>query len=249
VRDSFSTIVKFGKNDVFVRYLLDQLEKNAAIFTEAASRDVLRVSEHEFSGAQLILDAFGTGNHVLRYTWKINPAQRLFEDLSWRRHFELTSSMVVAGALEISTIFMVESNQVCDATNVRKMLEFYACKEGMNAKNTSTTDWDTFMLDHGVPSTCINFGIYGEKLLFTAEAYSPIDVGRWSRFPADIKRLTRLFDAVWNASAIAASSSAVPTQKVSLSQLMKADSSFERRQNAVHETVARLEERIRLEVA
>jgi hypothetical protein len=249
MRDAFMKLIRFGKNDVFVRYLLDQLEKNAAIFTDAASKDLLRVSEHQFGSAQFILDAFGAGNKVLRYTWKINPAQRLFEDRGWRRHFELTSSMAMAGSLEIRTIFIAENRHEFDAANVRKVLEFYACQEGMSAKIVSAADWDACMVDQGMSSACIDFGIYGDALLFTAETYAPVDIGSWSKSPADIKRFTRFFDAVWNEPAAMVSYSSASAQKVVLSQLMNADSTFERRQNVVHETVARLEERIRPEVA
>jgi len=255
MRDSFKRVVKNGKSDVFVRYLLEQLEKDAAIFTEAASKDVLRVSEHQFGSAQLILDAFGTGSHVLRYTWKLNPGQRLFDDLGWRRHFELTSSMAVSGALEIRTVFIADHHQQYEAANVQKLLEYFACQEGMDAKVVMASDWESGMVDHGIPTSCVDFGIYGEKLLFTADTYTPVDIGKWSKSPADIKRFTRFFDKVWNGPAIAADAVTAPAQQVTLSQLMKVDSSFERRkdatqeQNTVHETVARIEERIRSEVA
>jgi hypothetical protein len=75
-----------------------------------------------------------------------------------------------------------------------------------------------------------------------------VSVGSWSKDAIDIKRFTEFFDAVWNMPAVAANNPASPAQKVSLSRLVSADATYDRR-NAVHETVARIEENLKSEAA
>src|SRR4029077_19539371 len=51
IQDSLKCIVKSGANDVFVRYLMEQLETFATDCTEASKKGVLRVTEHQFKSA------------------------------------------------------------------------------------------------------------------------------------------------------------------------------------------------------
>jgi hypothetical protein len=248
IRESFKRIAKCGKNDVFVRHLMEQLEALAGTFVGASTRSKLPVTGHEFESAQLLASAFGSSNRVFRYTWKVDVGARLFDDAAWRRHFELTSTMAISGALEIRTMFIGESRQVLEAANLQKLLEFFASHDKMTAKIILGPDWNSCMIDYAIPSNCIEFGLYGENLLYQASTYNPVSVGSWSKDAIDIKRFTEFFDAVWNMPAVAANNPASPAQKVSLSRLVSADATYDRR-NAVHETVARIEENLKSEAA
>src|SRR5689334_12000449 len=84
MRDSFRQVLLHGKNDVFVRQLMEQLQKVATIFAEASDKDIMRVTEYQFKSTQLLLEAFGTSKRVFRYTWRISPNERLFEYAAWR---------------------------------------------------------------------------------------------------------------------------------------------------------------------
>jgi len=248
IRESFKRIAKCGKNDVFVRHLMEQLEALAGTFVGASTRSKLPVTGHEFESAQLLASAFGSSNRVFRYTWKVDVGARLFDDAAWRRHSELTSTMAISGALEIRTMFIGESRQVLEAANLQKLLEFFASHDKMTAKIILGPDWNSCMIDYEIPSNCIEFGLYGENLLYQASTYNPVSVGSWSKDAIDIKRFTEFFDAVWNMPAVAANNPASPAQKVSLSRLVSADATYDRR-NAVHETVARIEENLKSEAA
>lgn len=178
VGESFKRIAKSGKNDVFVRYLMDQLEMLAGAFVSASIRSKLPVTGHQFESAQLLASAFGSSNRVLRYTWKVEAGGRLFDDASWRRHFELTSTMAMSGALEMRTMFIGPNRSVFEATNLRKLLEFFAAHEKLNAKVVLDQNWDACMVDYAIPSDCLEFGLYGDNLLYQASSYNPVSVGR-----------------------------------------------------------------------
>jgi hypothetical protein len=237
-------ILKGGKNEVFAQYLMAQLQALSAVFADAAGNGVLRVREHEFNTARLLLSAFGDSERVVRFTWKLAPPERLFEDMVWRKHFELSSSMAGSGLIEIRNVLIAESQSHFQAANVRKLLEFYASQKGMNAKIIETALWDDCVIDHALPQDCIEFGVYGGNLLYEADTYTPVSGGKWSKDKIEIERFTHFFDTVWNSHASVAQGGPSSMQRVSLSQLMAADSAQERRKNAVHESVARIEERI-----
>jgi hypothetical protein len=247
--ESAKRVLKGGKDEVFAQYLLAKLQALAAVFVEAAGEGVLRVREHELNTAKLLLNAFGDSERVVRFTWKLAPPERLFEDIVWRKHFERSSAMANSGLIEIRTILIAAGQSQFQASNVRKLLEFYASQNGINAKIIETSVWDDCVVDHALPQDCIEFGIYGSNLLYEADTYTPVSGGKWSKDKIEIERFTHFFDNVWNSHAVVAQTAASPTQRVSLSQLMAVDSEHERRKNAVHESVARIEERIQSGVA
>jgi hypothetical protein len=253
MHDSFKRVIQYGKNDVFVRYLMEQLESFSAICADAANKGALRVTEHQFKNAQLLLGAFGDSKRVVRYTWKISSGQRLFEDEAWRKYFELSSSLAISGAIEIRALLIVEDRGACDAVNLQKLLEFFASQENLTAKIVLGAVWDACSVDHAIPSNCVEFGIFGADLLYEANTYAPVSVGCWHKDQVEIARYTRLFDTIWSDQLSAANNPSSPKQKVRLSDVMAVDSSVDRRQsavtNAVHDQLARLGKGIEIEAA
>jgi hypothetical protein len=238
VHDAFGKIAKshLGKTDVFASHLLNQMESLAAIAIEAASKGVMRVTNHEFTNSQLLLDAFGAGERILRYTWLINPSERLFGEAHWRRHFELTSSLAISHAIqEIQTVLLVEHRDHLDAPHVQKLLEFFATQERLNAKIVLNADYAVCAADHAIPAACLEFGLYGDRLLYQADGYQPVSIGSWSKDAIEIARFGSFFGALWNTHTISANNPAAPSLKVGLAQLMAADSAAAKA-NATDET-------------
>lgn len=253
MHDSLRRITKGGKDDVFACYLLERIEALADVCEDAAAKGVLRVTEHEFGTPQLLINAFGIGKKVFRYTWQMAAGQRLFEDETWRRHFELTSSLAMSGAIEIRALAIVPDHSAAEAANIRKLLAFFATQENMAVKIVAAANWDASVVDHGMSANCIEFGIYGDNLLYRADSYTPVSVGSWSKNTIDIERYTRFFDAMWVSSAVARENPASADQKVRMSEVMAADGAVERRQgavsNAVQDSLARIEERLNSDAA
>ena len=163
IHDFVKRIVQRGKIDVFASYLLDQLELLATVCVDASTKGVLRITEHQFGTAQLLMNAFGD-KRLFRYTWRISPGQRLFEDVAWRKHFELTSSLAISGAIEIRTLLIMPGLRACEAANIEKVMGFFATQENMLAKIVTDANWDACVVDHGISANCIEFVIYGANL-------------------------------------------------------------------------------------
>jgi hypothetical protein len=252
IRDSVKRIVQCGKNDVFASYLLDQLESLATVCIDASTKGVLRVTEHQFGTAQLLMNAFGD-KKLFRYIWRMLPGQRLFEDVAWRKHFELTSSLAISGAIEIRTLLIMPDLRACEAANIEQVLGFFATQENMSAKIVTNANWDACVVDHGISADCIEFGIYGANLLYEASAYAPVSLGSWSKNAVEIERYTRFFEAIWKSQTVAIDNPVAAQQKVRMSQVMAVDSALERRhgsaQSPVHDSLVRIEERIAADAA
>jgi len=226
IHRALRTIAKseLGKTDVFANHLLSELEKLSIVAVEAANKGLLHVREHQFVNAKFLLDAFGSSDRVIRYTWRIDPSERLFADPHWRRHFELTSSLAISRSIKaIRVIFIVGHPNMLDAPHVQKLLGFFASQEGLAAKTIVGTEYAACAADHAIPDNCLEFGVYADRMLYQADTYLPVSVGSWSKDLIELQRFTRFFDYLWNSHTIAANNPAAPTAKVTLSQLMEAD--------------------------
>ena len=183
----------------------------------------------------------------------MSPGQRLFEDVAWRKHFELTSSLAISGAIEIRTLLIMPDLRACEAANIEKVLRFFATQENMSAKIVTEANWDACVVDHGISADCIEFGIYGANLLYEASAYAPVSLGSWSKNAVEIERYTRFFEAIWKSQTVAIDNPVAAQQKVRMSQVMAVDSALERRhgnaQSPVHDSLVRIEERIEADAA
>jgi hypothetical protein len=78
LRSALGKLAKYGKSDVFVAQVLADMGHLASVAVEAANKGILRVTEHHFASSQMLLDAFGESERVLRYTWRVNPSEQLF---------------------------------------------------------------------------------------------------------------------------------------------------------------------------
>lgn len=215
---------ELGKTDVFANHLLSELEKLSEVTVEAANKGLLHVKEHQFVNAKFLLDAFGSSERVIRYTWRVDPSERLFADPDWRRHFELTSSLAISRCIKaIRVILIIRHRNDLDAQNVQKLLGFFASQEGLAAKTIVATEYEGCAADHAIPDNCLEFGIYADRLLYQAHTYSPVSVGSWSKDLVELQRFTRFYDYIWNSQTIAANNPAAPAAKITLSQLMAAD--------------------------
>jgi hypothetical protein len=220
------------------------LAKTAA---DAANKSTLNVSEHEFTSPASLIHAFGDGERVLRYTWRIDRSQALFADEAWRRHFVLTSALAISGTIDVRTILILGEDGLTDLANVRCLLEFFASHKGLAMKTMSAAAYSGFATDDGIPAACVEFGVYGDRFLYKAETYEPVSVGCWSTDAVDIALYRRFFDGLWNTAAV--SSVVSPERKVRMSQVFAADGSPAHVHNPVRESMDILEERFRTTAA
>jgi hypothetical protein len=205
IRTFYGTIVKrgYGETDLFVHHLLTQMERLAETANDAAKKNEIRVEDLHLSRAELVASAFSGDERTLRYTWKVNYSDRLFDDLHWRKYFELTLALVDSGDIfEIRTLLVVESKEHIQLRRIQKLLEFFSRRSSLNIKMVLKSEYEILAGDNRIPESCLDFGIYGSRLLYQAEKYAPKSIGIWSKDEVAIKRFTTFFDSLWEANSI-----------------------------------------------
>jgi hypothetical protein len=111
--------------------------------------------------------------------------------------------------------------------HVQGLLHFLCSNRGLAARVVLKRDYDSLCRDNVIPHTCIDFGIYGEQLLYQSESYEPFTVGLWSSDSALVERFTHFFDNLWKTHTIALPNPIrQPNRSLSIEELMAIDENY-----------------------
>jgi hypothetical protein len=226
IRSCFVQIIRerYGPNDLFVTHFQKELDELAKKIKEVAERRQLRVRADHFLNVDNVLDAFqGARDRIWRYAWPIDGDHKLFDDLAWKRYFEKTTKMAKQREIkEIRTVLVLDDAKLFDSPRVQKLFDFFHTNEGFDCYTISAGDFRAICSDTGLSPNYIDFGIYGDILLFLTEQYEPDIVGVFSKDQATIKRYSHLFDSIWE-SAIARKNPSRTLEHVTLEELYAFD--------------------------
>lgn len=227
IRTSFEQLIRssYGERDLFINHFMREVRQLDGDLRDVAQKGELRVQAEHFLSVDNVLDVFrGTANRIWRYTWFIDPGEWLFADLAWRRYFERTTGMLEAGEIaEIRIVLVLSEPSLVDTRRVDTLLRYFASHRGFGCWYMSRADYAAISTDMQIPASQLDFGIYGDRLLFLTEQYTPEIVGVFSKDPNRIRRYTHLFDALWGSPAVATKNSARGTPVLTLEELFAAD--------------------------
>lgn len=231
ISQSYARLLRdaYGSSDLFVGHFRSAVRRLEQSITEVAESRRLRVQADHFLNVDNVLDAFqGDSELIWRYTWDINDgSDRLFDELAWRRYFERTADMVRGGQIkEVRTILVLDDANVTSAPRIEALLRFFRTHSGFSCCTVLKEDFRTLCNDSDVPGKCIDFGIYGRRLLFLTEQYEPSVTGVFTKDQALIERFCRLFDSMWGSPSVAKPNPNRGTDTVTLEELYALDESL-----------------------
>ena len=229
IRSNFIQIEKesYGPKDLFVSHFKRQLHQLSEKIKEVAERRELQVVQADhFLNVDNVIDAFlGDTERIWRVAWPIGNNERLFDQLAWKRYFEKTAKMADDGDIkQIRIVLVVEDFKLTETARVKKLLDFLRTNKGFECFIISQGDFQAICDENSVPSTCVDFGIYGKRLLFLTEQYNPVR-GMFTKDPVRIQHYTDLFDSMWESRSLAKRNPSAATQIVSLEDLYAVDES------------------------
>jgi hypothetical protein len=228
IRTRFHEVVRqsYGPRDLFVGHFIHEFERLLRIGGEAADRQELRVRAEHLLNVDNVLDAFeGEADRVFRYTWRLDEGTRLFDlDLAWARYFEKTGEMAACSELkEIRALLIVEDPSAIHSPRILKLLDAFATNSGMKCRLVSEGDYEKVYADSDLSRDCVDFGIYGDKLLFLSDQYDPDVTGIFTKQLETISRYKKMFDSLWTANSISSANPSTCGTKVTLAELFAFD--------------------------
>ena len=229
-------------NQVFIDYCRRSLEQTLSIAKGAASGE-LTVHDHHFDTVDTVLAAFeGCKDRTFRCVWLIEDDD-LFDD-SWCKYIkclvELSRSRSKNKRVQVRILFVVEDDlddlALLKRREVEIVLGFVSGEKRFEGRLISRGNYDKQLRDAGLASQYLDFGVYGDHLLFRTTSYEPTNMGVFSVDPTVIQKYRRVHDVAMDAP----KSRELPaglTEKISLEQFLDCDMA-----KAVSETQRRAEQ-------
>ena len=170
--------VQACRSAVFKTYCKEELEDFVTRVARAAQQGELIVHEHNFRTMGDVLEAFGETNRVYRGVWKIEEGEPLF-DTAWQQYMKELINLTVAAErtkrITVELLLVVDKRETLDSRAVKIVVGYLRPrkKKGLNYRIVTKETYDEFVRDSQLDTKYIDFGVYGEELLYRTETYDP----------------------------------------------------------------------------
>src|SRR6266436_10287137 len=125
--------------------------------------------------------------------------------------------MVMHGKLNgIRAMFVFDDLTICNSPRVKKLLDFFQTHKGLECRIVRKDDFEAISTSNGIPLNYIDFGIYGDRLLYRSEQYKPEIIGVFTKDPVLIRNYTGLFETIWDMPGIARNNPSRETSVVTI---------------------------------
>ena len=167
------------RSAVFMTYCKQELECFVTRVARAAQQRELIVNEHHFRTMDDVLDAFGgRQNRVFRGVWRIEAGERLF-DTAWQQYMRELVELMEARAknrrIAVKLLLVVDKRETLDRPALQIVVGYLRTKKttGLNYRIINEETYEEFLRDSQLNARYIDFGVYGEELLYRTESYEP----------------------------------------------------------------------------
>ena len=171
--------VQAYRSTVFKTYCRQELEHFAKRVARAAQQGELIVNEHHFRTVDDVLAAFGRRqNRVFRGVWRIEAGERLF-DTAWQQYMRELVELMEARAknrrIAVKLLLVVDKRETLDRPALQIVVGYLRTKKttGLNYRIITEEAYEEFLRDSQLNARYIDFGVYGEELLYRTESYEP----------------------------------------------------------------------------
>ena len=173
--------VQANRSAVFKTYCRQELEHFATRVARAAQHGELIVNEHQFSTVDHVLEAFGGTNRVFRGVWKIEEGERLF-DTAWQHYMEelvkltkLTLPWQKTKRITVELLLVVDKQETLNRRAVEIVVGYLRPRKtkGLNYRIIKKETYEELARDSQLDTGYIDFGVYGEALLYRTKTYEP----------------------------------------------------------------------------
>ena len=219
-------------NRVFLDYYHYNLEYVLKVARRAAQHGELVVRDRHHDTVETVLAAFdGCDDRTYRCVWLIEEGEALFDEY-WRQYMQsllpLTRARCYRKRVNVRILFVVDGEPQLERESVKVVLRFLSEEAGFEYRVITVDDYRSRSRDARLDEDCVDFGVYGNHLLFRTISYDP-HVGVFSDQPEAIATYRGMHDAAMNA-AITLNVPPQPSVSVSVGDFLTCDSLEEGRQ-------------------
>ena len=201
-REIASRTLSGRPNLVFSEYCQRSLKNSLSLVQRAAKFGELEVHDHHFKTIDTVLSAFeGCQDRTFRCVWLIEDGECLF-DKFWREYMksivDLSRRRQKNQRVQVRILFVAENQEQLERTSVKTVFSFLSAEKRFEYHLMARSDYESRLRDGHLDEKYIDFGVYGDHLLFRTTSYEP-SIGVFSDDPTVINAYCGMHDAAMNA--------------------------------------------------
>ena len=212
-------------NQVFIDYCRRSLD-NSLNVVRSAARGELEARDHHFDTVDRVLEAFeGCQDRTFRCVWRVEAGENLFDE-TWREYManlvKLSRETLSNRRVQIRILFVLTDEAQLERPSFRRVLGFVSGEKGFMHRIMLQEDYETRERDGCLDQQYVDFGVYGDHLLFRTKSYGPTNIGVFSDNQTVIETYRQVHDVAMNASKTLGISAGLP-RNVSVEQFLDSD--------------------------
>ena len=212
-------------NHVFSDYCRRSLEGSLSVARGAAQRGELEVRDHHFATIKNVLEAFeGCRDRTFRCVWLVEAKEDLF-DKTWREYMaqlvDLSRERSRKRRVQIRILFVLTDKAQLERDSFKTVLGFVSREKGFEHRLILQDDYKMRLRDGALKEKYLDFGIYGDHLLFRTESYDP-NTGVFSDNQTDIDTYRKMHDDTMKSAEAVETPTGLPAD-VSVEQFLNCD--------------------------
>lgn len=193
-----------NENDVFVKHYTHQLNSLATKMQDSVTNQHLKVNIDHYVATNYVLSIFSScTDKIWRFTWPFNSGDTLFSEIAWQRYFDEANKLITKKEIKkVKILIIVDDENTLNEQKLINLFNYAYDKKQIQIKWCTISKFNLIGKDSR-EDIKLDFGIYGEKLVFWYDSYEPTVTGTFSKDETTISVYSELFESIWQSNAIA----------------------------------------------
>lgn len=194
-----------GSRDIFVSHLQSELTALSKRLSDANKRKEISIRSDYIINVHGVFDSLdGSHERSVKITYPIEANSPWVGGASDRRFIEVLLDRVANGDVQtLKLLFLVDSGVDTQSSEFIRIIGFFNKKPRITAKFAKKTEFSNICRLNGVDPSFLDFGVYGDRMIFRTTTEGPEHEGIYCKEKSIIERYNRVFDQTWDSEAIA----------------------------------------------
>ena len=174
IQESYSYILGAQRLDESFagRYYLEQISEFADQIHYDATSQEIRASKHPYERTELLCDVIGQrSGQLVRLVFNLDSLDFMRDSFN-RGYYELQVRLAVDKGARIRRLFLMTDEDQVEDEFAERVFDFHSRAPGFECRVLDIRSWSKLVEDLGTPANALDFGVWGERIVYKTIAAS-----------------------------------------------------------------------------
>lgn len=201
IQNSFHRIVESSAGDeaLFCEFYQNEFATLEEHIRDADEKGQLRMEAAHYYMTPAVLSLFDLPDtNWFKDVFIISDINDIFDTHSLNYFNGLIRKLREKKLVSIESLFVITGEIIADDNPLDLLLRFYHRENGMDYRIIDQAIYYELFRDSRLPEEYVDFGIYGQRVMFRTITYEPTTTGVFTRNRDAIEKYKRFFENCWN---------------------------------------------------